>query len=415
MATLKIIIDTRTVKRDSTSPIYIRLIHHRKTINIKIGLYLNAMHWNAKQQKVKLTNPNAKRWNVMLTDKRLKAEKALLEIEDDINNKTADELKEIIIAKLFPHKAKAEKQKRFGLYEFTNKIIKELETANKHATAKTYYYDIGAFKKYLKGKEIYLDQIDYDFLKGFEAFSLGRGVNQNGVSHYMKTLRSVLNRAIKSGALYQNSYPFRFYIIRTRKSVKRAIDKKYFEKIKELTLKKESDLWHTKNYILFMFNTQGMNFKDMCLLKRKNIHEDRLVYIRRKTKRVYNLKLTKQAKEIISYYVSRLQTIPNVNRFIFPILPSHFGANASADHKMYNSALKYMNDRCNIIGELCGLDRPLTTYVIRHSWATIGKKMGIPTNVLQEALGHADLATTEAYLDCFEDKVVDEANERITT
>ena len=40
--------------------------------------------------------------------------------------------------------------------------------------------------------------------------------------------------------------------------------------------------------------------------------------------------------------------------------------------------------------------------------------MGISTNVLQEALGHADLATTDGYLDYFEDKVVDEANERIT-
>ena len=106
MATLKIIIDTRTIKKDSTSPIYIRLIHHRKTINIRIGLYLNAMHWNSKQQKVKLTNPNAKRWNVLLTDKRLKAEKALLEIEDDINNKTANELKEIIIARKKKNKPK---------------------------------------------------------------------------------------------------------------------------------------------------------------------------------------------------------------------------------------------------------------------------------------------------------------------
>ena len=73
-----------------------------------------------------------------------------------------------------------------------------------------------------------------------------------------------------------------------------------------------------------------LNFKDMCLLKQENIHEDRLVYIRRKTKRVYNLKLTKKAKEIISYYVNRLQTFPNVNQYIFPILPSHFGTNCSA-------------------------------------------------------------------------------------
>lgn len=62
---------------------------------------------------------------------------------------------------------------------------------------------------------------------------------------------------------------------------------------------------------------------------------------------------------------------------------------------------------------MIGLKTPLTTYVIRHSWATIGKKMGVPTNVLQEGLGHSDLATTEAYLDCFEDEVVDDANELI--
>ena len=89
-----------------------------------------------------------------------------------------------------------------------------------------------------------------------------------------------------------------------------------------------------------MFNTQGMNFKDMCLLKQENIHEERLVYIRRKTKRIYNLKLTEQAKSIISYYIKRLESFPNINQFIFPILPDNFGANASADYKMYNSALK---------------------------------------------------------------------------
>ena len=79
MATLKIIIDTRTIKKDNSSPVYLRLIHHRKTINIKIGLYINAMHWNKKLQNVKHSHPNAKRWNITLTDKRLKAEKILLE------------------------------------------------------------------------------------------------------------------------------------------------------------------------------------------------------------------------------------------------------------------------------------------------------------------------------------------------
>ena len=242
MATLKIIIDTRTVKNDSSSPVYLRLIHHRKTINIKIGLYINAMHWNKKLQNVKHSHPNAKRWNITLTDKRLKAEKILLDVENDVNNLSAHELKDKIIEALYPHRKKAEKQKRYGLFEFTNKIIKELETANKYATSRTYHYDILAFKKFRKGKEIYLDEIDYDFLKAFEAHTLGRGVKLNGVSHYMKTLRAVLNRAIRSGVLDQNSYPFRFYIIRRQKTIKRAIDKSYFTKIKNLSLDKETKL-----------------------------------------------------------------------------------------------------------------------------------------------------------------------------
>ena len=371
------------------------------------------MHWNKKLQNVKHSHPNSKRWNITLTDKKLKAEKVLLDVENDINNISADNLRDLIEEALFPNRKKAAKEKRYGLFEFTNKIIKELETANKYATSRTYHYDILAFKKFRKGKEIYLDEIDYDFLKAFEAHTLGRGVKVNGVSHYMKTLRAVLNRAIRSGVLDPNSYPFRFYIIKRQKTIKRAIDKSYFIKIRDLNLGIETKLWHTQNYILFMFNTQGMNYRDMCLLKRENIHGDRLVYIRRKTKRIYNIKITEKAKEIIDYYIKRLETSPHPKQFLFPILPKNYGNNDENDTKMYNSVLRYMNDNCNIIGELCGLKTRLTTYVIRHSWATIGKKMGISTNVLQEALGHADLATTEGYLDYFEDKVVDEANERI--
>ena len=116
-----------------------------------------------------------------------------------------------------------------------------------------------------------------------------------------------------------------------------------------------------------MFNTQGMNYRDMCLLKKENIHGDRLVYIRRKTKRIYNIKITEKAKEIIDYYIKRLETNPHPKQFLFPILPKNYGNNDENDTKMYNSALKYLNDNYNIIGEICGLKTRLTTCVIRHS------------------------------------------------
>ncbi|OYX08653.1 MAG: hypothetical protein B7Z16_18990, partial [Algoriphagus sp. 32-45-6] len=41
----------------------------------------------------------------------------------------------------------------------------------------------------------------------------------------------------------------------------------------------------------------------------------------------------------------------------------------------------------------------------RHSFATVLKRSGAPTEFISESLGHKDLRTTENYLDSFEDNV----------
>ena len=49
------------------------------------------------------------------------------------------------------------------------------------------------------------------------------------------------------------------------------------------------------------------------------------------------------------------------------------------------------------------------TYVARHSFASVLKKSGVNIALISEALGHSDLATTQIYLDSFDNKQVDEA------
>ena len=51
----------------------------------------------------------------------------------------------------------------------------------------------------------------------------------------------------------------------------------------------------------------------------------------------------------------------------------------------------------------------MTTYVARHSFASVLKKSGVNIALISEALGHSDLATTQIYLDSFDNEQVDEA------
>jgi len=43
------------------------------------------------------------------------------------------------------------------------------------------------------------------------------------------------------------------------------------------------------------------------------------------------------------------------------------------------------------IGKEIGYDKPLTTYAARHSFATVLKRSGAPTEFISESLGHKSL------------------------
>jgi site-specific recombinase xerD len=51
----------------------------------------------------------------------------------------------------------------------------------------------------------------------------------------------------------------------------------------------------------------------------------------------------------------------------------------------------------------------LTTYVARHSFATVLKRSGVNVAIISEALGHTSLSTTQFYLDSFDNEQIDDA------
>jgi len=137
--------------------------------------------------------------------------------------------------------------------------------------------------------------------------------------------------------------------------------------------------------------------------------QDRIVYTRAKTSRIIQFKLLPPAQDIIEYYRPLGDTQPD--QYIFPILDSHKHLTAMQINDRVVKVRKRINKNLQELARLAQLQVHLTTYVTRHTYATVLKKSGIPIAVISEALGHRSELITQTYLKSFDNEVIDLANE----
>ncbi|MDO3629075.1 tyrosine-type recombinase/integrase [Mucilaginibacter sp. BT774] len=67
-----------------------------------------------------------------------------------------------------------------------------------------------------------------------------------------------------------------------------------------------------------------------------------------------------------------------------------------------------VNTHIKEIAESVGIEKTVTSYVARHSYATALRRNGISKEMIGQSLGHNDLKTTNIYLDDIGDPVMDE-------
>ncbi len=238
----------------------------------------------------------------------------------------------------------------------------------------------------------------------FETHLLEKGLQVNGISFHMRTLRALYNRAVKDELASKDNYPFEKYKIAREKTVHRALSKDEMKRIKDLKLDDKA-LEIAQDYFMFSFYTRGMSFIDMAYLKVENLHNDRLQYRRATTGQLFTIKLTDDARAIVEKY----SDLKNKESYIFPIVQHE-----KNKYGEYKNAMRLANKKLKIVGEMAECSIPVTTYVARHSWATIAKRGGVSTSIISEGLGHATEHITQVYLDAFENSVIDDANDFIT-
>lgn len=288
------------------------------------------------------------------------------------------------------------------LFKFMQEIINNLNKMDRIRTSETYTSALKSFSGFLQQQDIPLDSINSGLIQEYEAYLKRRGVSLNTSSFYMRILRAVYNRAVDMEMVLQR-YPFKHVYTGVEKTAKRAVTMSVIKRIKELDLKSSPALELSRDMFMFSFYTRGMSFVDMAYLRKDNLNLGILSYRRRKTGQKLIIKWEKPMQEIVDKYAG------STTDYLLPII-----TDKHIDERMqYIYARHNINYNLKIIGNKLGLNLPLTTYVARHTWASIARSKNIPLSVISECMGHDSEKTTRIYLTSLNTSAIDKANKLI--
>ncbi len=290
-----------------------------------------------------------------------------------------------------------------GVNSIYEKHIQALKEEGRISTASSYGDSLTSMLSYKKNLKV--SQITPDFLKGYEKWMTDNGRSLTTVGMYLRALRTIFNMAIENEVIDASKYPFKKYVIPAPQKISRTLKKEEIKLIINYTAKRDADAI-ALDYWVFSFISNGMNFKDIALLKYGNISGDFIEFRRAKTKRTTNnnsLPIMVPLDENLLYIIKkRGNKSKKKEDYIFPILKHGLTPQQEYDH--IKTFVRNTNKRLTRVGIELGLSLKVTSYVARHCFATIQKNNNAPLAYISEALGHSNLKTTQNYFGRFEDE-----------
>lgn len=400
MATIKTVL--RKTKLDNNKfPIYLRVTHLRKSKFFRTPFNSTLKEWNEKTGEFNSKNDNAIQNNRVLNKFKSRVLKIIndFEIEDkDFSFKVLEHELRLIYNPL---------QNNF--FNFFNSITQEMLDSNRIGSADVNKYtSLSLLMFNNNSSDLNFEEVDADFLYRYEVFLRSRGGTDGGIGVKMRAIRAVYNLAIARNFTKENNYPFKKYKVSKLKSKgqKRALSAADLSKITKLDYAKHPHLIYARDYFLFSYYTRGMNFADMLKLKWSDISDGRIFYTRSKTQANFSIKILEPVKLILESY--KAQNLPTP--YVFPILLKEKLTPMQIKYRKHK-VLRRFNKDLKEIGELCGINQNLTSYVARHTFANTMRKNGSSTEIISASLGHKELSTTKAYLKELESPELDEACE----
>lgn len=380
-------------------PLMLRITKSRQRKYVSLGLSVCAEHWDFTKNRPKRNCPDKERIERLIAAKITEYNALILELTTQERAYTAESLVATLHTQMWLQ----------TVHDLFTELIAEMRKAGKLGNASVYRYAHDSLLNFTGGRlGIPFSDIDPAWLKRYEEWLRIRKCGDTTMSQLFRTLRSVYNKAIELNMVKREYYPFlKFKISKFDTSTrKRAITKETVRCIIDLDL---SNAWPNtrlaRDLFVFSYFGAGINFTDMAYLILGNIQEGRVCYVRKKTGKPIQFPLTGETHAILAKYCKEGMTEDD---YLFPILDKRIHRTEQQRYDRIHKMLTNTNRRLKDIGKLVGVEN-LTTYVARHTFATVLKREGVNIALISESLGHSDLSTTQIYLDSFENSQIDEA------
>jgi integrase/recombinase XerD len=295
MASIKILLKTNKTLSDGRHPIAIRIIKDRKTKFIFTGKHSLKEHWDENMGLPNKKHPLFKELVIYLKKRLLDAETELLGLEKDNQYFTADTVKQNL----------KKSPKANNVFHFYDRIIAELDSIGKLGSKNMYVSGRSSVLKFVNANvNLQFSAIDVSFLIRYEKYMYANGLQPSSIYTYIDNLKALYNRAIKEKVVKQDMSPFTNYEMITPNTLPahRAMGKENIEMMFKYKAEEGTKEYDALMCFTFSYYCWGINMVDIAKLKWKNIQDNRLIYVRTKTGRLYNIPLLQPAKDILEHY-----------------------------------------------------------------------------------------------------------------
>jgi len=384
----------RTKKNDLTKAlIYARISVNGKRIEISLKRIIDPLIWHGAGECVKGTSNDVGQINKLIEETRYKIRECYQELRMQNKLITAEAIKSLFLG---------EEKSENTLCSLIDYHNINMEGVLAHGTLKNYFttkkYVLLFLKKQFKTNDIYLSELNYQFITEFEFFlrktiplAESNPLGNNGIMKHIERLKKMARLGVMME--WMPKHPFERFKLRFQKSERDFLTTDELEVLENFSFS-TARLNRVKDLFVFSCYT-GLAYIDLINLTPSNIcigmdGEYWIKTFRQKTNVSVNVPLLPQALNLIKKYKND-PVVVNKN-LILPLFSN-----------------QKVNEYLKIVAKECKIQKYINFHLARHTFATtVTLTNGVPIETVSKMLGHTKLSTTQVYVHILQKKISDD-------